>query len=150
IATFPEVLSVHGKIGRADTATDPAPLSMIETVVQLDSDHSHWRRRRPAYFFDGWPAWLRRPFHATFWPAERPITTQELKLGWQDADGVMHPGLDSVVALPGVANAWPYPIENRVNMLATGVKTPVGVKITGPDLAVLGGLAERAAAIIRT
>ncbi len=149
IKTFPEVLSVHGKIGRAETATDPAPLSMIETVVQLEPDHARWRTRRPARFFDSWPSWLRAPLHATFWPAQRPITTDELKFGWQDPDGTMHPGLNSVVSFPGMANAWPFPIENRINMLATGIKTPVGIKILGPDLEVLSDLAGRAAAAVR-
>jgi Cu(I)/Ag(I) efflux system membrane protein CusA/SilA len=150
IKTFPEVLSVHGKIGRAETATDPAPLSMIETVVQLNPDHTQWRTRRPEYFFNSWPSWLQKPFHATFWPAERPITTEELKFGWSDPDGTMHAGLNAVVSFPGMANAWPFPIENRINMLATGIKTPVGVKIMGPDLKVLSDLAERAAAAVRT
>ncbi|MFO0831772.1 MAG: efflux RND transporter permease subunit [Phycisphaerales bacterium] len=150
IATFPEVVSVHGKIGRAETATDPAPLSMIETVVQLNPDHSQWRTRQPPYFFSSWPAPLRWPLSSTFWPATRPITTEELRFGWQDADGTMHAGLNSVVTFPGMANAWPYPIENRINMLATGIKTPVGIKFLGPDLAVLNDLADRAAAAVRT
>ena len=149
IKTFPEVLSVHGKIGRAATATDPAPLSMIETVAQLDPDRAKWRTRRPEYFFSSWPQWLQKPFHVTFWPAERPITTEELKFGWSDPDGTMHAGLNSVVSFPGMANAWPFPIENRINMLATGIKTPVGIKILGPDLKVLGDLAERAASAVR-
>src|SRR5439155_26305627 len=77
--------------------------------------------------------------------------TDELKFGWQDpGGGTMHPGLNSVVMFPGVANAWPYPIENRINMLATGIKTPVGIKIMGPDLKVLGDLAEQAANAVRT
>ncbi|CAG0987947.1 Cation efflux system protein CusA [Phycisphaerales bacterium] len=150
IKTFPEVTSVHGKIGRAETATDPAPLSMIETVVQLNPDHTQWRTRRPAYFFDSWPGWMRRVMHKTFWPQERPITTEELKFGWQDPDGTMHHGLNTVVLFPGMANAWPFPIENRINMLATGIKTPVGIKIMGPDLQVLSELAEKAAAAVRT
>ena len=150
IKTFPEVLSVHGKIGRAETATDPAPLSMIETVVQLNPDHTQWRTRRPEYFFSSWPDWLQKPFHATLWPAERPITTDELKFGWSDPDGTMHAGLNSVVSFPGMANAWPFPIENRINMLATGIKTPVGIKIMGPDLKVLSDLAEKAASAVRT
>ena len=62
----------------------------------------------------------------------------------------MHPGLNSTVALPGVANAWPFPIENRLNMLATGIKTPVGIKVLGPDLATLGELAENVANTVRT
>jgi Cu(I)/Ag(I) efflux system membrane protein CusA/SilA len=150
IRTFPEVQSVHGKIGRAETATDPAPLSMIETVVQLNPDREHWRRRSIERFCSGWPEWLKRPLTSTFWPESRPITTEELKFGWTDSDGTTHAGLNSVVSLPGLANAWPFPIENRINMLATGIKTPVGVKILGPDLKTLGELAEHAAAIVRT
>ncbi|HEV2294741.1 MAG TPA: efflux RND transporter permease subunit [Tepidisphaeraceae bacterium] len=150
IATFPEVISVHGKIGRADTATDPAPLSMIETVVQLQTDPAKWRKRNVAYFFSSWPGWLKWPFTHTFWPEARPITTEELKYGWTDPDGTKHQGLNDVVKFPGVANAWPYPIENRLNMLSTGIKTPVGIKIMGPDLKVLSELAERAASAVRT
>jgi Cu(I)/Ag(I) efflux system membrane protein CusA/SilA len=149
IKTFPEVLTVHGKIGRADTATDPAPLSMVETVVQLNPDKSQWRTRGVERFFSRWPNWLRRPL-ARLWPESRPITTQELKLGWTDPDGTRHPGLNSVVTLPGVANAWPYPIENRINMLATGIKTPVGIKVLGPDLRTLSDLADRIATTLRT
>jgi len=148
IATFPEVVSVHGKIGRANTATDPAPLSMIETVVRLNPDRSTWRKRQVGYFFSDWPGWLKKPFTGTLWPEERPITTQELTFGWQDEDGTMHNGLNSVVSLPGVANAWPFPIENRINMLATGIKTPVGIKIMGSDLKTLSDLAERSAAVM--
>ncbi|MFN2377341.1 MAG: efflux RND transporter permease subunit [Candidatus Binatia bacterium] len=148
IRTFPEVRSVHGKIGRADTATDPAPLSMIETVVQLEIDKSKWRQRSLGRFFAEWPAWIRDPL-ARLLPLARPITTDELKEGWQDADGTMHSGLNSIVSLPGVANAWPYPIESRINMLATGIKTPVGIKVLGPDLATLGELAESVANAMR-
>ena len=149
IKTFPEVASVHGKIGRADSATDPAPLSMIETVVQLEPDRSRWRTRTLARFYDEWPELMHGPLSA-IWPRTRPITTDELKYGWTDHDGTMHAGLNSVVALPGVANAWPYPIENRLNMLSTGIKTPVGIKILGPDLEVLAELAERASNAVRT
>lgn len=147
IKTMPEVISVHGKIGRAESATDPAPLSMIETVVQLDQNREHWRKRGVRYFFSDWPAWARWPF-ARFFPEKRPITMEELKFGWTDLDGTVHAGLNSIVNFPGIANAWPYPIENRINMLATGIKTPVGIKLLGPDLTVLGDLAERAANIV--
>jgi Cu(I)/Ag(I) efflux system membrane protein CusA/SilA len=149
IKTFPEVVSVHGKIGRADSATDPAPLSMIETVIQLEPDRALWRTRRVERFFSGWPSWARAPFSAV-WAEERPITTEELKFGWTDPDGTTHPGLNTVVSPPGVANAWPFPIENRINMLSTGIKTPVGIKVLGPDLEVLADLAERAANAVRT
>ncbi|HEY1686475.1 MAG TPA: efflux RND transporter permease subunit [Tepidisphaeraceae bacterium] len=150
IKTFPEVISVYGKIGRADTATDPAPLDMIESVVRLQTDSSKWRTRTVNYFFDSWPSILRWPFEHTFWPATRKITMEELVYGWQDADGTDHPGLNAVVTEPGVANAWPMPIENRTNMLSTGIKTPVGIKIMGPDLQVLADLAEKASTIMLT
>ncbi|MBI2424458.1 MAG: efflux RND transporter permease subunit [Candidatus Hydrogenedentes bacterium] len=149
IATLPEVLSVHGKIGRADSATDPAPLSMIETVVQLNPDRAAWRHRTLTRFFSEWPDWIKSPL-TRFWPERRPITMDELKYGWSDADGSQHQGLNAICSLPGVANAWPYPIENRINMLATGIKTPVGIKILGPDLSVLSELAEQAASAVRT
>jgi Cu(I)/Ag(I) efflux system membrane protein CusA/SilA len=150
IKTFPEVQSVYGKIGRADTATDPAPLDMIESVTRLQTDPEKWRKRTMNYFFDRWPAALRWPFEHTFWPHTRKITMEELIYGWQDPDGTDHPGLNAVVNEPGVANAWPMPIENRTNMLSTGIKTPVGIKIMGPDLQVLADLAEKASTIMLT
>jgi len=150
IKAFPEVASVHGKIGRADTATDPAPLSMIETVVQLHAEPERWRTRPVLYFFSDWPEWLKWPLTATFWPERRRITTDELKYGWVDPDGTRHEGLNQAVSFPGVANAWPYPIENRINMLATGIKTPVGIKILGPDLQTLSDLAERTSTAVQT
>jgi Cu(I)/Ag(I) efflux system membrane protein CusA/SilA len=150
IATFPEVASVHGKIGRAESATDPAPLSMIETVVQLHTDPARWRTRTVDRFFAGAPDWLTCPLRWSFWPTSRRITVEELKYGWTDPDGTRHPGLNQATSLPGVANAWPYPIENRINMLATGIKTPVGIKVLGPDLTVLADLAERSASAVRT
>jgi Cu(I)/Ag(I) efflux system membrane protein CusA/SilA len=150
IKSFPEVVSVHGKIGRADTATDPAPLSMIETVVQLETDRDKWRQRDVNRFFSDWPDWTKFIFTKTFWPESRPINVQELKFGWQDADGTRHPGLNDAVSFPGMANAWPFPIENRINMLSTGIKTPVGIKVLGPDLATLSRLADEAAAAVLT
>jgi Cu(I)/Ag(I) efflux system membrane protein CusA/SilA len=98
IATLPEVKQVFGKIGRADTATDPAPLTMIETIIQL-KPRSEWR--------DG-------------------MTLEKL----------IHE-LDQKVNLPGLTNAWLMPIKTRIDMLATGIKTPVGVKVSGPDLNVI-------------
>ena len=150
IKSFPEVISVHGKIGRAETATDPAPLSMVETVVQLETDRSKWRHRTLDRFYSDWPGWMQAPFRASFWPDRRPISMEELKFGWTDADGTRHVGLNQAVSFPGIANAWPYPIENRINMLSTGIKTPVGIKFLGPDLNVLADLADRAAAVVRT
>ncbi len=149
IKTFPEVTSVHGKIGRAETATDPAPLSMIETVVQLEPDRSKWRTRSAERFFSDWPGAVRTPL-SWIWPLERTITIDELKFGWTDAAGTAHPGLNTAVSFPGMANAWPFPIENRINMLSTGIKTPVGVKVMGPDLEVLSRIAEQVAGTVRT
>ena len=102
IATVPEVETVHGKLGRAVTATDPAPLTMIETTIQLKPE-SEWR----------------------------PGMTMQ---GIRNA-------LDSVVQVPGVTNVWIQPIKNRIDMLATGIKTPVGVKVSGADLSVIEKIA---------
>src|SRR3978361_1679830 len=150
IKTFPEVVSVYGKIGRADTATDPAPLDMVESVARLETDPSKWRKRKMSYFFDNWPSAVRWPFERTFWPSEKKSSMQELVYGWTEADGSVHPGMNSVVAMPGLANAWPMPSANRTKMLATGIKPPVGIKIIGPDLKILGDLAERASTIALT
>ncbi len=151
IMMFPEVMTVYGKMGRADSATDPAPLDMIESVVRLHTDPARWRTRRVSYSFDSWPN-ITKPIkwalHRTFWPTERKITMDELVYGWTEPDGSEHQGLNSIVSMPGLANAWPMPIQNRTNMLSTGIKTPVGIKIMGPDLKVLGDLAERASAIM--
>ncbi len=98
IKTVPEVKTVFGKVGRAETATDPAPLTMIETFIQL-KPHDEWREG---------------------------VTTESLKKE-----------LDALVKLPGVTNAWVMPIKTRIDMLATGIKTPVGIKIAGPKLEVI-------------
>ena len=95
IASVPEVDTVFGKIGRADTATDPAPLTMVETFIQL-KPRDEWREG---------------------------MTTDKLKKE-----------LDSLVRIPGVSNAWVMPISTRIDMLATGIKTPVGIKVGGEDL----------------
>jgi len=150
LKTFPEVVSVYGKIGRADTATDPAPLDMIETVTRLQTDPSKWRTRKMHYFFSDWPRWITWPLRHTFWHDQRKITMEELVYGWSDHDGTDHPGMNAVVTMPGLANAWPMPIENRTNMLSTGIKTPVGIKIMGPDLKVLSDLAEKASTVMLT
>jgi Cu(I)/Ag(I) efflux system membrane protein CusA/SilA len=148
IKTFPEVISVYGKAGRADTATDPAPLSMYESVVRLNTDPSQWRTRRVHYKWDDLPRWMTWPMRHTLWPERRPVTMEELVAGWDDEEG-HHRGLDSIVRLPGVGNLWPMPIDNRLKMLSTGVKSPVGVKISGPNLQTLSDLAEQAAALLK-
>ncbi len=104
LATFPEVESVFGKVGRAETATDPAPLSMIETIARL----------KPR---GDWP--------------DPSKTTHDLM---QE--------MDAAIRFPGLANAWTMPIKTRIDMLSTGIKTPVGIKISGPDLVELQRIAE--------
>ncbi|MGB5337563.1 MAG: efflux RND transporter permease subunit [Gammaproteobacteria bacterium] len=99
LKTFPEVESVFGKAGRAETATDPAPLSMLETTVRLKDK-------------TGWP--------------DPGKTTRELMNE-----------MDQAIRFPGLANAWTMPIKTRIDMLSTGIKTPIGIKVSGPDLTVL-------------
>ena len=151
IKTFPEVHHVFGKIGRSETATDPAPLSMIETTIMLEPDKSKWRTRGFDRWFSSLPDWAKRYTGLDyFWPESRPITIDELTYGWDEPDGTHVPGLDDVVSFPGLTNAWTMPIKTRIDMLSTGIKTPVGIKIMGDDLTVLGELAERIAAEVRS
>jgi len=110
LRTFPEVESVFGKIGRAETATDPAPLSMIETTITL-KDPSQWR----------------------------PGMTK---------DALMEE-MDRAVRFPGLTNAWTMPIKTRIDMLSTGIKTPVGIKIAGPDLQVLEDISKEVEAAVK-
>lgn len=109
IRTVPEVKTVFGKIGRADTATDPAPLTMIETFIQL-KPHSQWR--------DG-------------------MTTEKLIKE-----------LNKRVTFPGLTNAWVMPIKTRIDMLATGIKTPLGIKVAGPDLKEIQKIGQQLEVII--
>ncbi len=110
IRTFPEVESVLGKIGRAETATDPAPLSMIETTIAL-KDPSEWR----------------------------PGMTKEKLIE----------ELDRAVRFPGLTNSWTMPIKARIDMLSTGIKTPVGIKLAGPDLEILERLGQEVEAAVK-
>ena len=110
IRTFPEVEQVFGKIGRAETATDPAPLSMIETTIML-KPRSEWR------------------------PGMTPDKLTE--------------ELNDAIQVPGLTNAWTMPIKTRLDMLSTGIKTPVGIKIAGPDLTVLERLGKEIEAVVR-
>ena len=110
IRTFPEVDYVFGKAGRAETATDPAPLSMLETTIRL-KDRKDWR------------------------PG---LTTEKLI---QE--------LDAAIKFPGLANSWGYPIKIRIDMLSTGIKTPVGIKLLGNDLNVLSRLGQEVEAILK-
>ncbi|CAH1385890.1 copper/silver export system RND permease [Candidatus Nitrotoga sp. M5] len=99
LSTFPEVHHVFGKVGRAQSATDAAPLSMIETIVGMKPKSE--------------------------WPNPNKTTKELIS------------EMDNAIQLPGVANAWTYPIKTRIDMLSTGIKTPVGIKVSGPDLNVL-------------
>jgi Cu(I)/Ag(I) efflux system membrane protein CusA/SilA len=136
IRSFPEVERVFGKIGRAETATDPAPLSMIETTIWLKPEEE-WRRVPVKRFFTGWPEPL-RGWLAHIWPLERPITPAELSAELNDA-----------IQFPGLTNAWTMPIKTRIDMLATGIKTPVGIKVMGPDLETLSRIGEEIEAVVR-
>jgi Cu(I)/Ag(I) efflux system membrane protein CusA/SilA len=131
IAEVPEVASVHGKVGRADTATDPAPFSMVETVIVLEP-HSRWRE--VARFYSDWPEWLKAPFRLVW---RDRISREELI-----AD------LDRRVQLPGVTNSWTMPIRTRIDMLTTGIRTPIGIKILGPDLAEIERLGAEIEAVV--
>ena len=122
IRSFREVSSVHGKAGRAETATDPAQLDMIESVVVLRPT-SAWPRRYAARWYSGGPEWLRVPLR-WIWPEQRPRTLEELSRD-----------LDAALRMPGYQMAIAPPIRTRIDMLTTGVRTPVGVKVFGPDLA---------------
>jgi Cu(I)/Ag(I) efflux system membrane protein CusA/SilA len=110
MAAFPEVATVLGKVGRANTATDPAPLNMFETTITLKPE-GEWR----------------------------PGMTYERLIG----------EMDRAVRMPGITNAWTMPIKGRIDMLATGIRTPVGVKIFGPDLDTLQALGERVERIVQ-
>jgi len=127
--SFPEVDMVVGKLGRAETPTDPAPVEMFETVVAL-KPQEEWRKKKIEYKFLHYvPSFIHPVFHL-FLPDERTITKQELI---QEMDEAMR--------IPGVANIWTQPIVNRIDMLATGIRTSVGVKVFGPDLNVIQQLA---------
>ncbi|MCJ8319896.1 MAG: efflux RND transporter permease subunit [Colwellia sp.] len=110
IYTVPEVKTVFGKIGRAETATDPAPITMIETFIQF-KPRDQWREG---------------------------VTMESLKKE-----------LDSLVKLPGITNAWVMPIKTRIDMLATGIKTPVGIKISGPKLEVIQQIGQQLELILK-
>ena len=136
IKSFPEVYRVFGKIGRAETATDPAPLSMIETTIILKPE-DQWRKVPVKRFFSGWPRFLRRPL-SLIWPELRRKTPQELT-----------DELNNAIHFPGLTNAWTMPIKTRIDMLATGIKTPVGIKVMGDKLSVLSDIGQKVEAIVR-
>ncbi|BDU74067.1 efflux RND transporter permease subunit [Mesoterricola silvestris] len=133
IRTVPEVERVFGKAGRADTATDPAPFSMMETVIQLKPEEQ-WRETKRWY--SSWaPNWAKSVLRA-FWRDR--ITEEDIV-----AD------LDRAVRLPAIPNAWTMPIKARIDMLSTGIRTPVGLKVNGADLKVIQRIAVEAEGILR-
>jgi Cu(I)/Ag(I) efflux system membrane protein CusA/SilA len=118
LRTFPEVERVFGKAGRAATSTDPAPLSMMETTVVL-KPRSQWRQAQRWY--SSWaPGWLQKVLR-TFW--DDRITEAQLRAE-----------MDAALRLPGISNAWTMPIKGRLDMLSTGIRTPIGIKISGANL----------------
>ena len=124
IKSFPEVADVFGKAGRAETATDPAPMDMIETTIRLKPETE-------------WPA-VDIKDEAGQVIAHRPRTPDELTDALNDA-----------VQIPGLNNAWTMPIRTRIDMLSTGIKTPVGIKIAGADLATLERIGTEVEAVVR-
>jgi copper/silver efflux system protein len=119
---FPEIQSVSGKIGKSDSATDPAPLSMVETTV-LVKPESEWPKVHTARWYSAWaPKWT-KPQLARFWPEDQPI-------GWE----ALIEKLDRAVQIPSYSNAWLFPIRTRIDMITTGIRTPVGVKVMGTKL----------------
>ncbi|MHC4106789.1 MAG: efflux RND transporter permease subunit [Planctomycetota bacterium] len=149
IMAFPEVQTVLGKVGRAETATDPAPPSMVETTITLWRDKSKWRRVPVERFFSNWPNWLKRVPGKIF-RETRPITVGELTYGYEWPDGTRVPGLNEVIQIPGLTNSWTMPIKTRIDMLSTGIKTPVGIKVMGPDLGTLADVANQIAQVVKT
>ncbi len=125
LRTFPEVASVYGKIGKSNTATDPAPLSMVETTVTLKPE-SIWRKVQVQRWYSNWMPELAKPPFRRLWPEQRPIS-------WEDLVTEM----DKVVQIPSFANAWLFPVRTRIDMVTTGIRTPVGVKVLGPKLEII-------------
>jgi copper/silver efflux system protein len=121
IASVPEVESVVGKIGRAESALDPAPIGMMESIVILKPE-SEWRHVPVKRWFTDWPGWLKAPL-AFFAPEHRPITKSEILAELQEK-----------TAIPGVLPTWLQPIQTRLVMLQTGFRAMMGVKIYGSDL----------------
>jgi Cu(I)/Ag(I) efflux system membrane protein CusA/SilA len=120
IKQFPEVLTVMGKSGRAETSTDPAPFSMMETIIVL-KPQDQWRKVDTWYSGWAWaPRWLKAIFgHIT----PEHVSSEQLV-----------DEMNAALAMPGVSNAWTMPIKARIDMLTTGVRTPVGIKVYGSDL----------------
>jgi copper/silver efflux system protein len=134
---FPEVLTVHGKAGRSETATDPAPMEMFETVVQLKPE-KEWRHVSSPRWYSSWaPEWTQKGLRM-IWPDVRPLLWDELIAE-----------MDEALQIPGQVNAWTMPIKGRIDMLTTGIRTPIGIKIFGPDLDQIAKLGEHLESVMR-
>ena len=134
IAEFPEVARVLGKAGRADTATDPAPPSMLETLIEL-KPVAQWRHR-PRWY----SAWVPSVLH----PVLRPLWPDRIDREQLVAE------LDAALRVPGLANAWTMPVKGRLEMLDSGLRSPLGLKVSGPDAARTERLAAQAAAALQS
>ncbi len=126
LRTFPEVDRVFGKAGRANTPTDPAPFTMMETTITLKPERE-WRER-PRWYSAWAPEWAKAALRP-FWRDR--ITQDELETE-----------MNAALQLPGISNAWTMPIKGRLDMLSTGIRTPVGIKIMGADLATVERIAK--------
>jgi Cu(I)/Ag(I) efflux system membrane protein CusA/SilA len=136
IRSFPEVETVFGKIGRARTATDPAPLSMVETTIQLKPIED-WPKSYRERWYSGWaPDWLKAVLGIP-WPEETTKSWEELI-----------EELDRAMRFPGTTNAWTMPIKTRIDMLTTGIRTPIGIKVYGPELGTIQSIGEHIEAIL--
>lgn len=134
LAQVPEVERVFGKAGRAETSTDPAPFSMMETTIQL-KPVSMWRKKLIVY-----PEWIPMPFRNLLKQLrpDRKMTLDDLILD-----------MDERLQLPGIPNVWTMPIKNRIDMLATGIRTPIGIKVLGPDLKMIQKIGENLEPILK-
>jgi Cu(I)/Ag(I) efflux system membrane protein CusA/SilA len=121
ISKFGEVATVFGKVGRADTGTDPAPYSMAETTIRL-RPREEWPKVPRSRWYSGWAPTPVRTALSVLWPESTPRTTQELI-----------EALDKAVRLPGWTSSWTTPARARMDMMATGIRTPVGIRIVSPD-----------------
>ncbi len=132
LKTFPEVDHVLGKTGRADTATDPAPLSMLETVIVL-KPHSQWRRTHTWY--SSWaPGWTL--------PTLRHLTSDHI------SETQLISEMNEALKIPGLSNSWTMPIRGRIEMLTTGIRTPVGLKIQGGNVQQIQEIGRQVEAIL--
>ncbi|HEX6792083.1 MAG TPA: efflux RND transporter permease subunit, partial [Candidatus Krumholzibacteria bacterium] len=132
IKSFPEVERVFGKAGRADTSTDPAPFSMMETTVIL-KPRDQWRTKER--FYSDWPKVLRAPLNH-IWPEH---------ISWDELINEM----DHALQIPGNVNAWTMPIKARIDMLSTGVRTPIGIKVFGSNLDEIQRIGQEIEGVVR-